>query len=181
MDTEAPMSTKALKKNRKEKPILVLDILVLVICSRCPPRRSVCWFLRWDYFDSLTMDSRATHPREFSMWDTVLHRIYLSHLSFLTDLPEELLSNQHSSFVWLTVGLCIPNYVIALHLHTDVWVFSALFVFQAYEIGFWSSCFLLVIVALSVSAPALSHSSLLALLLVAFNLHLPMKTEAAVD
>lgn len=99
MDTEAPMSTKALKKKRKEKPILVLDILVLVICSRCPPRRSVCWFLRWDYFDSLTMDSHATHPREFNMWATVLHRIYLSHLSFLTDLPEELLSNQHSSFV----------------------------------------------------------------------------------
>lgn len=77
--------------------------------------------------------------------------------SSLTDLPEEPSPNQHPSFVLTHSGLCVSDFVLALHLHTDVWGFSALFVFPVYEIGSWSSCFLLVIMALTLSHPELFH------------------------
>lgn len=145
------------------------------------PTKMFCLLISWIRFwlivcgQSCLLAERILHLRHCFPQD-ILVPLILPGWSFWRTLTQPALQLCADSQF-----LCVSHYIVALHLHTDVWVFSTLFVVLVNEMDSWSSCFLLVIVAFTVSPPVLLHSSLLALFSVAFNLHLPMKTEAVVD
>lgn len=153
----------------------------MVICSRCQPRCSACWSPGSDS-DSLSMNSHAFHAREICIWATVLHRIHLSHSSSLTDLPEEPSPNQHPSFVLThsTLTLCFWFCPCSTSAYRCLGFFCIVCISSVWD------RFLIILLSPCDHGPYSLTSwaiplSLLALLSVAFNLHLPIDREAAVD